>query len=158
MITDVIWNSVSLCVFCFCFVLCGFFLLLLLPLNIKRAYLPLCAYTFAFYSPSLNNTFGRLLFKTSTSPLIPVRVVNIWDRYKHLCSACRSLFRAKGGWRSGGSNLSIDTETICILIPFLCAHGSITAAASYSNAPASGKARRGAAAPAAGKKHSDVVF
>lgn len=33
----------------------------------------------------------------------------------------RRSFSCQRGWRSGGSNLSIDTETICILILFQCA-------------------------------------
>lgn len=56
------------------------------------------------------------------------------------------------GWRSGGSNLSIDTETICILILFQCARihnntsqlfkcACIEKSAERSTTPAAGKER-----------------
>lgn len=62
----------------------------------------------------------------------------------------RRSLSCQRGWRSGGSNLSIDTETICILILFRCARihnntgqlfkcACIEKSTERSTAPAAGK-------------------
>lgn len=78
--------------------------------------------------------------------------VNIWDHYKHLCS--KGASRAKGADAQADRTFRLIQKQFAYWFSF-SAHGSITTPASYSNAPASRKARREAPQPQQEKKGFD---
>lgn len=96
----------------------------------------------------VKEAYCRLLKKKSP---FSVRV-NIWGHYKHLCS--KGASRAKGADAQADRTFRLIQKQFAYWFSF-SAHGSITTPASYSNAPASRKARREAPQPQQGKKDFD---